>query len=35
MEIELSQILGHKVEMHTVKGLNPFLQDEVLELAEV
>ncbi|MFW6129528.1 MAG: nucleotidyltransferase family protein [Candidatus Aminicenantaceae bacterium] len=35
LEIELSQILGHKVEMHTVKGLNPRFRDEVLDRAEV
>jgi predicted nucleotidyltransferase len=35
MEIELSQILGHKAEMHTVKGLDPYFRDEVLDLAEV
>lgn len=35
MEIELSQLLGHRVEMHTVKGLNPHFQDEVLNSAEV
>jgi len=35
LEIELSQILGHKVEMHTVKGLNPHFRDEVLDRAEV
>jgi len=35
MEIELSQILGHKVEIHTSKGLNPYFRDQVLDLAEV
>jgi predicted nucleotidyltransferase len=35
MEIELGQILGYKVEIHTVKGLNPHFRDEVLEQAEV
>ncbi|MEK6776674.1 MAG: nucleotidyltransferase family protein [bacterium] len=35
MEIELSQLLGHKAEMHTAKGLNPHFRDEVLGLAEV
>ncbi|MFO7866384.1 MAG: nucleotidyltransferase family protein [Candidatus Aminicenantes bacterium] len=35
MEIELSKILGHKVEMHTLKGLNPHFRDEVLDHAEV
>ena len=27
MEIELSQILGHKVEIHTAKGLSPYFRD--------
>lgn len=35
MEIELAQLLGRRVEMHTVKGLNPQFRDEVLSLAEV
>jgi predicted nucleotidyltransferase len=35
MEIELSELLGRKAEMHTVKGLNPHFRDEVLNLAEV
>jgi hypothetical protein len=35
MEIELSQLLGRKAEMHTVKGLNPYFRDAVLEQAEV
>jgi predicted nucleotidyltransferase len=35
MEIELSQIFGHRVEMHTVKGLNQHFRDEVLRCAEV
>jgi len=35
MEIELGQLLGHKVEMYTVKGLNPHFRDEVLDLSEV
>lgn len=35
MELDLSQLLGHKVEMHTVKGLNPHFRDQVLDLAEV
>ncbi len=35
METELSRLLGHKVEMHTVKGLNPRFRDEVLGAAEV
>ena len=35
MEIELSQILGRRVEMHTLMGLNPHFRDEVVDLAEV
>jgi len=35
MEIELSELLGRKAEMHTVKGLNPHFRDEVLNSAEV
>ncbi|MBN1273440.1 MAG: nucleotidyltransferase family protein [Candidatus Aminicenantes bacterium] len=35
LEIELTDILGHKVELHTIKGLNPYFRNEVLESAEV
>jgi uncharacterized protein len=35
MEIELSQALRRKVEMHTVKGLNPLFRDSVLNQAQV
>ena len=35
MEIELSQLLGQKAEIHTVKGLNPYFRDNVLAAAEV
>ena len=35
MEIELSRLLGHRAEMHTVKGLNPHFRNEVLDSAEV
>jgi len=35
IEIELSRLLGHKAEIHTVKGLNPHFREEVLDLAEV
>ena len=35
MEIELGRLLERRVEMHTVKGLNPHFRDEVLDLAEV
>ena len=34
MEIELSRILGHRVELHTPKELNPQFREEVLRLAE-
>jgi hypothetical protein len=34
MEIELSQLLGRKAEMHTVNGLNPHFRDEILRVAE-
>ncbi|MCH7764925.1 MAG: nucleotidyltransferase domain-containing protein [Candidatus Marinimicrobia bacterium] len=29
MEIELSNNIGHRVEMHTIKGLNPLFRDNV------
>ena len=35
MEIELSGLLGRKVEMHTRKGLNPQFRDEVSAAAAV
>ena len=35
MEIELSRVLRHKAEMHTVKGLHPQFRDEVLNVAKV
>jgi predicted nucleotidyltransferase len=35
MEIELSRVLGRKVEMHTVKGLNPLFRDSVLNHAQI
>jgi uncharacterized protein len=35
MEIELSEILGRRAEMHTLKGLNSHFRDEVLRCAEV
>ena len=35
MEIELGRLLGRRVEMHTVKGLNPQFRDDVLAAAEV
>jgi len=35
MEIELGRLLGHRVEMHTIKGLNPRFRDAVVNAAEV
>lgn len=35
MENELSNLLGRRAEIHTVKGLNPLVRDEVLSAAEV
>ena len=35
VEIDLSQLLGRRAEMHTAKGLDPYFRDEVLDLAEV
>ncbi len=35
MELELTQLLGRKAEMHTVKGLSPYFRDAVLEQAQV
>ena len=35
IEIELSQLLNRKAEIHTPKGLNPLYRDDVLKLAEV
>ena len=39
MEIELSEILGRRAEIHTIihtiPGLNPRFRDEVLEMVEV
>lgn len=34
MEIELSNILKRRAEMHTTQSLNPHFRDEVLDLAE-
>jgi len=34
MEIQLSQLLGRKAEVHTFGGLNPHFRDEVLRTAE-
>jgi len=35
LEIELGQLLGRPVDIHTVKGLNPQFRDEVLNQVEV
>jgi len=35
MENELSDLLGRRAEIHTVKGLHPQFRDEVLSTAEV
>jgi len=35
MEIELSQLLGQKAEIHTVNGLNPHFRGNVLAAAKV
>ena len=35
LEIELSEILGRKADIHTIKGLNPRFKDQVLDKAEV
>jgi predicted nucleotidyltransferase len=35
MEIDFSNILRRRVEMHTTQSLNPHFRDEVLDLAEV
>ena len=34
-EIDLSRLLGRRVEMHTPRGLDPHFRDDVLDLAEV
>ncbi len=35
MELELSEVLGRRGEIHTARGLHPQFRDEVLQLAEV
>jgi predicted nucleotidyltransferase len=35
IEIELSKLFGRRVELHTMKGLNPLFRDDVLATAEV
>jgi len=34
MEIELSEILGHKVDLNTPESLSPYFRDQVLSEAE-
>ena len=34
IEFELGRMLGRRIEMHTVRGLNPQFRDEVLAEAE-
>ena len=34
IELELSELLGRRADIHTVKGLNPHFRDEVLRTAE-
>jgi hypothetical protein len=35
LEIELSKILGHKVDLRTPEELSPYFRQEVIDLAEV
>ncbi len=35
IEIELSQLLGRRAELHTTGGLNPHFRDEILDQARV
>jgi len=35
LEIELSEILGHKVDLRTAEELSPYFRQEVIDLAEV
>ncbi len=35
MEIELSGMVGRKVELHTVAGFHPYFREDVLSLAKV
>ena len=35
MEIELTEILGHKVDMRTPQDLSRYFRDEVINSAEV
>jgi predicted nucleotidyltransferase len=35
IEIELGRLLGCRADIHTVKGLNPYFRDHVLDTAQV
>jgi hypothetical protein len=35
LEIELSKILGHKVDLRTPDELSPYFRQEVIDIAEV
>jgi predicted nucleotidyltransferase len=35
MEIELSEIVGHKVDMRTAEDLSPYFRKEVVQSAEI
>ena len=35
MEIELGRLIGQRVEIHPINGLNPRFRDEVIDLAQV
>ncbi len=35
MELELSELLGRRAELHTMKGLNPQFRDDVIATAKV
>ncbi len=35
MEIELSELLGKKVDLRTARDISPYFRDEVLRTAEV
>ena len=35
LEIELSKILGHKVDLRTPEELSPYFRQEVIDIAEV
>jgi hypothetical protein len=35
MELELTRVLGHKVDLRTAQDLSHYFRDEVIESAEV